>query len=420
MKKLLALFLFSWQACVSQTLPGLTLQTAREMALIHYPAINKLELIRKESGFEMNGLNKEFLPHLNLAARATYQSAVTELPFKIPSIRIPEMSKDQYNAALSMGWLVYDGGYYKTQKELDKTMNRVQNQEIKITLDQLKDLVDNLFMDILYERDYISITHLRIRDLASSLNQITALVGNGTMLPADADLIRAEMVETKQDLQSQQISCRGLLDMLGILMDSTLQNNIALIQPVLDSITDSISDIRPELGLYSAENNQLELESQQIRSLYLPRVSLTGEGGYGRPGLNFLDNNFSFYYLAGVKLSMPVWDWRSGRNQRNILRLRQTMVKADKATFEQGLSVQLSKQYSEISRYRSMATSDNLLVQLRSQVEKTTASRLAHGAATPHDYIEDLDAAELALQNQQLHHLQFINAQLIYQEMLGH
>lgn len=418
MARMLLILLLTLQSAGAQDNTSLTLETCRKMAEQNYPETRKQILISQSAALDQANLNKNFLPQLNLDARASYQSAVTELPFKIPGIHIPEISKDQYHAALDLGWVIYDGGYTRDQKRLDSTGSVIQQQQVSITLDQLKNQVDNLYMNILYEKATISLTGLRIKDLQSSLDQMSAMVKNGSTLPSDEDLIRAEQLSASQDLQSQQFTQRGLLDMMGILIDSTLDDQTDFVQPLEDSDTSSLVDQRPELIWYDAQRIQLEQESRQINSRYLPHLSIVGESGYGRPGLNMLDNNFSFYYLAGVQLDMPVWDWRMGRNQRKMLSLQQSMIEADKETFQKKLATDLSQQLQQINLYKNLVATDDGLVELRNRVEKVTASRLGLGSVTPHDFIQDLDAEDEAIQNQQLHKLQLVLALITYHDLL--
>ena len=60
---------------------------------------------------------------------------------------------------------------------------------------------------------------------------------------------------------------------------------------------------RPELNLFAAQNQQLEAQRKQLTAKNLPRLDLFVQGAYGNPGLNMLKNEFSAYYVAGVRLS---------------------------------------------------------------------------------------------------------------------
>ncbi len=67
-------------------------------------------------------------------------------------------------------------------------------------------------------------------------------------------------------------------------------------------ILQNSSDVR-ELNLFAVQNQQLEAQRKQLTAKNLPRLDLFVQGAYGNPGLNMLKNEFSAYYVAGVRLS---------------------------------------------------------------------------------------------------------------------
>ena len=47
---------------------------------------------------------------------------------------------------------------------------------------------------------------------------------------------------------------------------------------------------------------------QAVAAGLMPRIGAFVQGGYGRPGLNMLEDSFEPYYVAGVRLS-----WNLGK-----------------------------------------------------------------------------------------------------------
>ncbi|MHB1920844.1 MAG: TolC family protein [Chitinophagaceae bacterium] len=418
--KLLFLFL-----CLPPTLtmgqqkPPLTLGDCRQLAVDHYPATRQKLLLSQVTGLQLEGLDKSLLPHLDLSAQATEQSTVTQIPFHLQGYSNPMVSRDQYRADLHLGWLLYDGGATREQKALSQTQGKIRRQELEMTLEQLKTRVDNLFLDILFEQANMNLTRTKIAALQSSLDQVRAGVKQGALLPSEADRIQAAWLQANQDLWSLQHVHQGLLDQMGLLLDTTLDSTTHFVPPSPPDLAQDPIIQRPELSWYQDQRTALRQQSALVQRSYLPRLTLTGDGGYGRPGLNLFNNHFSFYYLAGIQLQVPVWDWKQGKIKRKELDLEQSIISTQKDAFLKDLSGTLLRQRQEIARYRDLMTSDGQLVAIRQRIQQESQSRMIHGALTAHAFIADLEATEEALQNQQIHQLQWIRAGLVYQDLEG-
>ena len=76
----------------------LTLADCYKQAEQNYPLIKQRELIAKTSEYNIDNIQKGYLPQLSFTAQATYQSTVTQIPIKVPGVNIPALSKDQYKA----------------------------------------------------------------------------------------------------------------------------------------------------------------------------------------------------------------------------------------------------------------------------------------------------------------------------------
>src|ERR1700684_3585997 len=74
----------------------LTLEACYQLATQNYPEIKQHDLIKKTADYSIENLQKGYLPQFNINGQASYQSAVTTIPIKIPGTNIPTLSKDQY------------------------------------------------------------------------------------------------------------------------------------------------------------------------------------------------------------------------------------------------------------------------------------------------------------------------------------
>ena len=144
-----------------------------------------------------------------------------------------------------------------------------------------------------------------------------------------------------------------------------------------------------------------------------------GTLGYGRPGLNMLSNNFGTYGIVGAKLSWNVWNWDQTKTERQVFGVQKNIIETQKENFNQNLRVALSSNLSEINKYKSLIETDNQIIQLRSEITKTSSSQLDNGVVTPTDYLSDVNAELQARLNQKTHQVKLSQAKINYLITLG-
>ena len=160
---------------------------------------------------------------------------------------------------------------------------------------------------------------------------------------------------------------------------------------------------------------QFRLADNKVR----PRLSLFGQGGIGRPGLNLLNNNFRGFFIGGLRLN---WNLSAGytlKNDRQTISLNQQLVDVQRQTFEQNLTVQLRQQQTEIGRIQAQLSTDADIVTLRSKIRQAATVQLDNGAIAARDYTTELINENQALLNQKLHELQLLLAQIQYRTLTG-
>src|SRR5438874_5149204 len=96
-----------------------------------------------------------------------------------------------------------------------------------------------------------------------------------------------------------------MIQTLAVFLNQPLDENIILEKPASPVVSDT-NVVRPELKLYSYQSQQLAQQTKLIQAKNLPRTSLFVQGGYARPALNFLKNEFAFYYIGGVRVNWPL------------------------------------------------------------------------------------------------------------------
>jgi outer membrane protein TolC len=409
MKRILFLFLAATISLLmhAQTSLHLTIEECYTLARQNYPLVKQQELIVKTKDYSVENASKGYLPQLNIGGQASYQSAVTEIPIKLPNVTT--ISKDQYKLYGELNQTVYDGGIIKTQKESLEANALVETQKLEVELKKLKDRVNQLFFGILMADEQLTQIELLKKDIQLGIDKTKASIANGTALKSSADALQAELLKAGQRTIETKATRKGLIDMLGLFINKTLDENIVLEKPAAVVISQTIN--RPELSLIDEQKKMVDVQTKILYAKNLPKVGLFLQAGVGRPALNMLNNDFAGYYIGGLRLNWPLSGLYTYRNEKTILGINSQLLDIQKETFLLNTNYVLKQQNSEITKLQELVQSDDAIIALRTKIKNTSVAQLENGVITSSDYMRELDAEDQARQNQLLHRVQLLMAQ---------
>jgi len=409
MKYYLLLLLFSLPARGQLTLPA-----CHRLAEQHYPLTKRYDLISKSAAYTIDNLRKGYLPQFSVNAQATYQSAVTQVPLSIPGVNIPTMNKDQYKATVQLDQVIYDGGEIAKQKELQKSNEVVSRQQLQADLYALKDRVNQLYFGILLADEQLKQNDLMLADLQLGLKKTQAALDNGTAFRSNADLINAEILATQQHnieiASSREAYARMLSMFIGVPVDRVEK-------PAALAVTDSIH--RPELLSFAAQEKSLRLQDQLLTVSTRPKIGFYIQGGYGRPGLNMLDNSFQAYYLGGIRFSWSPSAFYTLKKKRALINVSEQEIAVQKETFLFNTAMTVQQESEAVNKYQQLMRSDDAIIKLRAQVKTAAIAQLENGVITGNDFLKEVNDENLARQNKSLHEMQWLLSQYNQQTTTG-
>ncbi len=409
----------SWQVH-AQDSTLLTLEQCQELARNNYPLLQQKQVLDSMLQLQIKNTNTAYLPQAELNGQATYQSAVTQIPFKVPGINIPEFAKDQYKATIDVKQLLYDGGATRRQRELQNIQQQTEAQRVEVELYKVKQQVTQAYFNGLLAEEYVHAARLTQADIKQRIERLNAGVQNGTVLPSNVDMLNAELLRSEQQELSAAASRSASLAALQLLTGFSTSGAIKLTLPLAAAEPGTDTLQRPELQLYRLQSATLDQQAKLTATKPMPRVSAFVQGGYGRPGLNMLNNDFSGFYIGGIRLNWTLWNWRYNRTEQKILQLQQRNVDQQSAAFTLNTRVQLAQQQTEIGRLQQTLEKDDDILALRARVKDASAAQLDNGVLTVHDYVTDLNAVMQARIDQSTHQVQLALARINYQLIKGY
>ncbi len=386
----------------------LTIELCHEKAKKNYPLIKRYGLIEKTKDYNLSNAGKGYLPQFSMSAKATYQSDVPHLPISVPGVNIRPLSQDQYGVTLDVNQTIWDGGVINSKKEMAKTTSEVALKQLEVNLYSINDRVNQLYFGILLLDGKIKQNQLLQEELERNFNLISSYIQNGVANQSDLDAIKVEQLKSIQ-IQTQLMSNRrAYIDMLAALIGEPIDENVIMEKPNTSTqlITGQIE--RPELRLFEAQQTDLETQKKLIKTGYMPKLGVFATGGYGRPGLNMLEDKFVAYYIGGVRLSWNFGGLYTEKNDRRIIEASQSSLAAEKETFLFNTNLQVTQEQSEIKKNRDLLKYDDEIIILRNNVKKAAEVKVANGMLTVTDLMREINAEDLAKQDKIQHEVELL------------
>lgn len=404
---LLALLFFSLLEARAQTV---TLEECQTMARENYPAISRFSIIEQSKNYTLANANKAYLPQLSLEAKATYQSDVITIPLDMPGLEIPVPDKDQYQIVVQANQIIWDGGKIAAKKEMIEAGAVVEEKTLETELYSLRERVNQLYFGILLVQEQLKQQVVMEEELQRNHDIVESYVENGIANQADLSTVKIEMLKAGQQRIQMESAHTAYLQMLSILIGNKISKETEFVKPSVSNDNSSVIIKRPELELFSAQEATIDAQTNELKSTIMPAIGAFVQGGYGKPGLNMLQNEFDAFFLGGVKLS---WNFGSLYTYKNSVRsneLKKLNIDTQRDTFTHNLNMQISQQQNEIEKYRKTMKDDEEIIRLQQQIKDAAEAKVENGAMTVSDMLKELTALEMAKQAKLLHEIQHINS----------
>jgi outer membrane protein TolC len=403
----------------------LTIDDCQQQAKENYPLIRKYDLIRQSKNYNLSNVAKAWLPQVQLNARATYQSEVTKIPIDFSQLgalgslfpEIPTPTKDQYQVTIEASQVIWDGGAIRSQRKLAEAGSEVESQQLEVEMYALEDRVNQLFFGILLCDAQLEQNRFLTDELQRNVVRVQSFMESGVANQSDLDVVRIEQLNAKQVRTQIQSARRAYVEMLGLMLGQELPENMVLVKPDINNASFALAGStrnlrinRPELQFFSAQARLFDAQKALIKSSFLPKLGLFLQGGYGRPGLNMLSDEFDAFYIGGVRLS---WNFGALYTQKNDLRkieVNKNAVDTQKDFFLYNIRLSASRENQELQRLHALMQDDDEIVSLRENIRKSAEAKVENGTLTVTDLMRELTQENIARQTKTAHEIDLLRA----------
>lgn len=389
-----------------------TLDECIGWAYDNYPQIKEMSLIEMTKGIDLKNAAYAWLPHLNISGKATWQSEVVEMPMDIPGMDI-NIPHDQYGLTAEFTQQIWDGGTSRSQKELAEAGAEVKKTQLETNLWSIRSRVQNVFLGIILIDKQLELNRLLRESLERSSEEVKSRMEAGVALPSDLDQVSVNILSCLQQRASLDADRKSYMKILGLLTGRDMTDvELAVPQDAVNYVDDGARDFetRPEMAFYAAQLKQNEFQRRQLNTLISPKLNLSLQGGYGRPGMNMLSGDFSGYFVAGLKLQ-----WNIGALYTRGLDKRKVNADAQKIdltrkSFILNSSVEAEQKNNAILKARDVLEKDSEIIALRQRIRASGENQYREGIIKMNDYLSMLDEEYKAKANESMHEVQLMMA----------
>jgi outer membrane protein TolC len=376
-----------------QPIDSLRLSDVRASAVANDPRTAQLELLAAQSALRLKNIDADFLPSFTVDGLAQYQSDVAKIDVNLPGVRLPSPTNDTYDARLGAQQRIYDPTI-GPRRAAERAQLAESQARVRTAVYSLNESANTAFFIALRAQMQIAELETTLTDLAAQLDVAESRVKAGTALQGEANALRAELIRRRQSVAEQNAARKAAIAVLSDITGKPIDTAIALVTPDLgeqsSTVRQTISAIRsrPEYEQFARARDALDAAASAQAAQDKPRISAFGRVGYGRPGLNPLNDRFDSYWLSGIQFQWTPFNWGTTSRDRQVAELQRQIVTTEERSFARQIQRAVENDLASIDRLTGSLTEDGQIISLRESILTETKSRYREHVITSADYVD--------------------------------
>ena len=395
----------------SQANNTVLLKTLIDSTIQNYPIIKQAALYEEQWEVEVDQVKKRNLPQVQFNGKATYQNEVIGLGLKIPGMEIDELSKDQYRFSLDIQQSIYKGNASGKQKELYATKKEASIKQMEVELNQLKRSVIGIFYGLIFNTKQSQILTTYRQQLSEKSSELNSLVKNGMALQSSSDAIQLELLKLEQNIievKNDRVKLvRNLSELSGLQLDTSM-----VFKDIDRNISASANQQRPEFALMELQQKSLENSKNLIGAKYLPNIYAFGTAGVGRPGFNYLSNDFADFYMVGIGVNWKLWTWQEGKREKQILDINSRLIETKKEAFLKSVKTNINSYEADIATQQELLKKDEKIIEIQHRITITSEKQLLNEIITSSQYVDEMQKEQKYKLEYEIHKIKLNLAKL--------
>jgi outer membrane protein len=327
-----------------------TMQECIDYAMANNITLQKSKLQKQSATEDLKGSKAALLPTLN----ASTNQSVGYQPWKDSGVSTvtngmvnTKVDKSYYNGsyAVNAQWTVWNGNRNTNTIKLNKISEDEAELQSKETANSIQERIAQLYTQILYLAENVKVNEQMLETAKKNEERGQEMVNVGKMSKADLAQLSAQratdeynIVETRSQLLNYKLQLKQLLEItdetdFDVAIPEISDTMVLKEVPTLQGVYEQALLNRPEI-----ERSKLAIKSSDVnlsvaKAGWLPTISMTGSFGTSTNSLNSngwgkqMKTNFDA--MAGVSVSLPIYDGRSTKTSVNKAKIQQLSAQLD-------------------------------------------------------------------------------------------
>ena len=272
---------------------------------------------------------KKFLPTFDFATTYRRQSSIPEIDISkilnsgngLPGLTLPGDgitlgSLDVYDLKLTLSQPIYTGSRLRNGKIAAQNLMESKKYE---RIQQRSQLIYNVvasYGQVLKAHKIFQIARTSQGQIKAHLRDISNLVEQGLARKDERMQVEVRLSEAELGILQAQNAVRLTIARLESVMNEDLQSGVRFDSfPLLRKNVDTDSSVnlayseRFELKSLTFATRSAEASERMAKGEKLPSIAAFISLGYGKPGLNFVDDKWMDYWVAGLGVQWDFWNW---------------------------------------------------------------------------------------------------------------
>ena len=320
---------------------------------------NGLVQASKEELIAASALHKasrrSVLPRLTLKSSATYITDVAEIDLNamtgMPLGSISMGAKESVETSASLSCLLFSGFARRSNiriREEQETLARIGlNRTEKETALQTA----TVYRSIQGLKLKIGSLESAVKRADIQLRRIRSLIESGMALGIDSLSVSLGRLTYKQRLIASRASLASAFQRLEMLTGEAID----VTSPAAGN-AESLNDLKlqsTDMMLLLTAQYRLKQHAEVLaRSAYYPRVSFQASYKYGKPGVDFIQNEWMNYGVAAVGLEWDLFNWGSEKQKVTAAAAEKNRVGFERMNTEQEIRLQYDVKVRELQSIR--------------------------------------------------------------------
>jgi outer membrane protein TolC len=391
----LQLLLCSVPAFAQPATPGPPLQLAdlQQAAIASDPRTRELTLLESQSSLRQANLSRQWYPSTSVESLVQYQTDAPTTPLLTADSK-PFFSapKDNYDVYGRIEQRLWDPGV-GAQSAVERAQLAEQQARVRTAVFAVRQQVNDAFFAAATLQQRLNVVTATITELEGRLREANARVQEGTAVRSDAGAVEATLLQRQQDADELRANMRGALARLATIVGRPIPTDAVPAVPDLAVQFSRVRDqlqtlrLRPEYEQFAKTRDRIATQQEVTGAQSQPKVTAFGRVGFGRPALDFIQNEWEAYGVGGVRLQWNAWNWGTTGREREAQQLQSDITSAEEAAFAKGVAAAVEGDLATIEHLARALETDQRIIDLRADVERTARVRLQEGVLTSSDYL---------------------------------